>query len=1082
MRINKKIGQILSWLLVAALAMVYMPQRIAKAEGEATVYSIWANFTDEGPKDLVFAAANASAGDMGGKGLFAFYITGGTYTIPSTDPPTMYYINNANVSCSGDFIDYVMVGTSSVQFANHTESVAAPPYGGTVSIGDGVSNEFLGAFDRENAPLYDYTVTSTTCECGGGDYNKLIVPSGSTLTISGGDWYDEEHEETFYFSAFMHVNEAEINGSVVINDINPSWTENPNPNVFAVGQKLTVGSSASITGNGHGMLELGDNVNVTGLTLYNRDGETFTEVTDFTHVEQYEYDGDNSKWVRIPPNAGEGEPSGRAQINIIGEKVAGVFAVNFPEGGGEPTVGASIANGGEIELPPFTDEGGIKKYSCDFYVTLSDSQYKPVIWVDGNKKSDIEGNLETINDIEYYHFIFDTESDRPIIDVGTEQAYGQAILEDKGANVTGVFGVAINGDGEPLPDEGHEIRINDSVVTVFDSGSNKYFCEFYVAIADDHYLPQIFIDGREEEFCHIEEPQRRNDIDYYHVHFDIDKSNIRINVDTKNRPAGGPDNGGEGGEGSEGGEGGNNGGNNGEPGFELISYIDSKGYAYGDWDCDGDVDAEDLALGMAYDIYLPQLKDHQNEAEKYGVEIRDNNIIAAVEEFKNHIAVVRNSELDLAVENYEGNIVKLPGYEYTISFTMNAGEPEEETVETNGAVWAFAQEGSTVPLSDSTGLSKVSNTYVIAVAATETDEKLFLRRAGGDNPETTKVVSGDNEDSAIIIVADYSFDEYGYANVMVFGNAVSLDFLLSQEENKKLAAYQGRNEDLIVNTGLPWDCVFSIFTFIQTDYTGVRVKGTDDNIGSTPSWQFASYPVFSTDADASTENEAIVFFGHKEITIEPINTLASLGIDKKIVGIESISAVDTKITIDAVEFVKVSDVEWKVKFHSDYYDEVEVKVVYKFDDGSQSDYYITIHRVGIDIMAGHHGPGGSMNLMHGTDNGPSYQSDAEYIIWGTYYYPQPSTEKVDLYVTYTWADGSVTKKLISNNSSLNMEYDHDLSGNCQSSDFVLYEGTEAGAPAKIEAIAVVQGFDDDSSFSGAKLGAGRGVTWINYNH
>ena len=152
------------------------------------------------------------------------------------------------------------------------------------------------------------------------------------------------------------------------------------------------------------------------------------------------------------------------------------------------------------------------------------------------------------------------------------------------------------------------------------------------------------------------------------------------------------------------------------------------------------------------------------------------------------------------------------------------------------------------------------------------------------------------------------------------------------------------------------------------------------------------------------------------------------------------------------------------------------------DEGTLESY-INIHRVGIDILCG--GPGGGendMTLFHGTENGPSYKPNGDFVIWGTYYYPTQAdgNNLVDLYVTYTWADGSVTRKTIKNEVSLNLAYNHDDTSDCQSSDFILYDGEKENSPVKIEAIAVASGFENADTFSGAKFGAGKGVVWNNY--
>ena len=71
-------------------------------------------------------------------------------------------------------------------------------------------------------------------------------------------------------------------------------------------------------------------------------------------------------------------------------------------------------------------------------------------------------------------------------------------------------------------------------------------------------------------------------------------------------------------------------------------------------------------------------------------------------------------------------------------------------------------------------------------------------------------------------------------------------------------------------------------------------------------------------------------------------------------------------------------------------------------------------------------------------------------------------------------------KTIKNNVSLNLAYNHDNTSDCQSSDFILYDGEKENSPVKIEAIAVASGFENADTFSGAKFGAGKGVVWNNY--
>ena len=299
----------------------------------------------------------------------------------------------------------------------------------------------------------------------------------------------------------------------------------------------------------------------------------------------------------------------------------------------------------------------------------------------------------------------------------------------------------------------------------------------------------------------------------------------------------------------------------------------------------------------------------------------------------------------------------------------------------------------------------------------------------------------------------------------------------------KSFAYAANLLLLIVNISIGkidedgWGCIFSIFSFYQESFKGVQVQGTGAS-GNTPSWAFNQYPVFSTDDEVTTEKEAVVYFGNSDVTIKPVDQLA--GLDDVATGIESVTLADSNVPADALTINEPvgSDTGWTVTFNSDFYDQIKVRIVYTLQGGGTKDSYLNIHRVGLDILTGHGGTG--TMLFHGTGLGPIYDSTGERVIWATYYYPEAGDNAVDLYVTYTWPDGTITKDTIHNKPALNWDYHHDGTSDCKSSDFVLYDGTEAGAPTKVEAIAVISGFDNTTTFNGAKFGAGKGVVWNNY--
>ena len=515
-----------------------------------------------------------------------------------------------------------------------------------------------------------------------------------------------------------------------------------------------------------------------------------------------------------------------------------------------------------------------------------------------------------------------------------------------------------------------------------------------------------------------------------------------------------------------------------DPAEKVTNIIENQRYAFGDWDDDNDVDADDLKLGMACQIFYPEFNDSgRNQDIRYAYGITTYNHLL------DKITITEDTGKNLTATDASGVAQTIPAYQYEITINP-VGETSAESVHASGTVYAFS-------FLSGSKYGQNSRGCVIAVTKKNGVEKYHLRMASGSDADMVSPVTGDSEDSAILVVDDFDvvFDtargEYR-RDVSIFGNGASLDALLSQEEDAGLVAYQGRNEDFIrdVNSALKksWANIFGIFTFCQKNFAGVRVKGSGAD-GNTPSWAFNQYPVYSTASASTSNNAAVVYFGNRTVTIEPVTALS--GVNKQVTGIQSVTSVDS-IPEEAVKFTKSTDTKWVAEFKSDYYDNVKIKVVYTLSNGSTFDSYITIHRVGIDILCGSPGGGAtSMTLFHGTENGPSYTptNKQNFVIWGTYYYPTPEdgNNLVDLYVTYTWKDGSVTRQTIKNKEALNLAYHHDNTSDCQSSDFILYDGTQQNAPVKIAAIAVASGFENSTTFSGAKFGAGKGVVWNNYS-
>lgn len=505
---------------------------------------------------------------------------------------------------------------------------------------------------------------------------------------------------------------------------------------------------------------------------------------------------------------------------------------------------------------------------------------------------------------------------------------------------------------------------------------------------------------------------------------------------------------------------------------KFEGFITSQNYLYGDWDMDGDVDTDDLKLGIAQQIYFKGFKDDGN------TEIRQAYPeITSYDEFSSMINITigdHDTSGDITATAQDGSTYTIPAYTYRFTFTDS--QNPDRNVNAEGVAWLFKFDGDSYYATDT--LNDVVMT--ISDGATNT---YFLRNNAKDPVDP---VSGQySGEGSLSAVGNYKVEFDNTKNsyireVGIFGNGSSLDnFLMTEDSETEMCTYQGRNE-MFVNDAKNADSkerpvIFGKFSFYRSDFTGMKIQGAGA-AGNTPAWSFATDPIWGSDDEAGTEKEAIVYFGNNRVIIKPVT------INGAVSEISDIKKVDTTIPDSAVKIIKDNNI-WEVDFFTNFYDEVELKVTYA-TDGEPKTEYIKIHRVGIDIEATSGGNADeAKTLFHGTENGPSYTPDSnnQTMIYATYYYPESggTNKLVDLYATFTWKDGSVTKSIISNSSSLNLEFHHDGTADVQSSDFILYEGSKADAPQKIEVSAVVSGFEGATSFTGMRLGAGKGVCWNN---
>lgn len=510
-----------------------------------------------------------------------------------------------------------------------------------------------------------------------------------------------------------------------------------------------------------------------------------------------------------------------------------------------------------------------------------------------------------------------------------------------------------------------------------------------------------------------------------------------------------------------------------EPQGRLANYIKEQNYLFGDWNNDGSVDEADLKLGIAQQIYYPQFSD-PNSRLRLKTEYPE---ISKFEDLMDYITIGgRDENFDITAWSglTEGTGTKytIPAYKY--SFKFSDSEKPERNADVEGIAWLF-------DFNDDSNYANNSVTDVLMELTDENGEKAyFIRDCSRDSADCIDpVTKNQSGEGAYCAVGDYKVayneEERKYdRSVAIWGNGAALDdFLMTDDDEILFATIQGRNDMFAMDTGHNQSVIFGKFSFYKNSFVGMKIQGSGA-AGNTPAWSFATDPIWGSDTDINTEKEAIIYFGNETVIFKPV-TLSG-----DVTAIEDLKVSDSSIPEGAIRVWQDNDV-WKAKFESNYYDNVKFEVTYQ-TNGNTKTQYILIHRVGIDIEFTSGGrQGEAKQLFHGTENGPLYTvtKDCERILKATYYYPEDggTDSLVDLFATYTWPDGTVTKKVIKNDSNLNLTFHHDDTSDVQSSDFVLYEGSTEAAPVKVEVSAVVAGFEDENSFTGMRLGAGKGVCW-----
>ncbi|MGN0403257.1 MAG: polymer-forming cytoskeletal protein, partial [Acetatifactor sp.] len=784
---------ILAGFLAICMAVTGIPfgKLQVQAEGEAEVYQIYATFPAAEGEITDFEIAETQPD---GKELYAKLIRNGSYTVTAEDSNLPLWIDNAAVTNPGNyevnFWDIRLSGNSSLNMGSYTISSTVdrfpalnlePISQGTVSAEALQSFYNSSTYIGENAKLYDYSFTEDTTWTGWRNMETLIVNEGKTLTIAKGQ--DEESD----FATTIEAQNAVINGTVLVRD---STLEAANMLTILDGGSLTVGDGAYLSGSGNGCLEIRGGATVSGITLY--DGDGTTEFHDFSHTEMFAWNGENSKWVRqAGGGSGGGLPDNQYRIIKNGDGEHSLTVNGAPSQFDEGDAEREFRAGDRIEF------------------TITGNVYK-VMLVTNDSEQELTGTDGS------YSYTPASESGFEIVVYTSEEAY--------------YYDQCRPGEGEFFVE--YQVRYRDEEAN---NGENKVTCDsaglggnFVSSVTYGEWTKLILKNEVTsvrltitvaEGYEYVVNPNSISVSDDV-IDWDVssgDRSDRPEISFEKSGSGGDPDGPGPRPVGPE----------------ELKDYIEGQQYAFGDWDEDGNVDADDVKLGMAYQIFYPKFSQNPGLQDEYQLSghqslLDNDNIIVSAAPDKN-----------ITAKDAAGTNRTIPAYSYTV--TLTSGESAEPITAT-GTAYAFS-------FSDDSKYQKNNRGCVIAVTEKNNVKSYFLRCANaytaGTKSDTTLMVSGGNPGEApIVVVSDFDviYDEQEKTydrKVSVFGNGAGLDTLFSQEEDKDIVAYQGRNENLIrdIGKGASWGSIFSVFTFCQKSFEGVQVQGSGAS-GNTPSWAF----------------------------------------------------------------------------------------------------------------------------------------------------------------------------------------------------------------------------------------------------
>ena len=897
----------------------------------------------------------------------------------------------------------------------------------------------------ENNPgTVDYVITEDQTINEGGIVNSISVAEGKTLTLA----------------TVIDAKNVTVAGRIHI-----SAPAEGDPNGLNIEENGTVSavSGGAITADAGQMLEIRSGATVSGITLYDKDG--VTEYTGgFANTEVFAFNSESVKWVRQEPGGGglqdnqyallfddndgagvnvNGEAKEEWVFNDFAEDVTLSFTLTQPgyRQDGVPVVEIRVYNGGE-EPEVFrtdADESAHKIVLSEntfSFTPTSNAPFEVEIWWSEYDAFGGTGDKPVVVEI-------DCQGD------GSVEAQGVA-GEDKFVNRS-LTKVRVPEKQTELVLTWEEDRVPSEVRV--DGGDASAEDGRLILTGDALTGGQCSIPLTQTETSwETGQPVPKT---FYYVQVVFD----------------------------EGGNGGN-GGNEKYNFTRLQNELDTTYFAFGDINNSDAADLEDLKYGLMRTLYDGfRVKDgrYQQEGEALGL-IEDfnkqdpTNLNLNMEKL---MALATISAAPLAGESITatdkaGVAHTFDAYEVTITIAKLYENRQDTTV--------FPMEEETTVLESPIVLT--AKVYLIDMAAgseqviIKVKDTYFVRdsySSADKNADDSEKFEGLNA-SALVLVAAFDSEE----DIVLFGNYAQANEVLSDKSAKRYYAAG-------FSTGaVREEYMGGKFVVMTPDFMGVTLNGIGEEKEPAAWSSESSLSIAETGSDEVNNTEKSIYFGFSKIEITPITSGKVNGLN--VSGIESVELLDG-ITENAVKIEKqeASDA-YIIHFLSDFYDTVRLKVTYS-SAGATVSGIVKINRVGILIDGGRTaGDTKTVTIFHGHDRGAeldasvyeAYKAKNSGKVHGnyglayyaTYYYPTSSdtaVPNVSLFVTYTYADGSVERRLLKSDY-----FTPATESKVAMSDYILYMGDEKNAPVKVEAIAIPD-VNEDGTVNGAKFGAGKGV-------